>query len=451
MRSVSMIAVLAAAALATACGKPDEQLPPEGDVCEAGQAVCEITQNLTGSQTWTKDHVYLLKTNVFVEAGTLTIEPGTVIQGQANSSLAISRNATLHAVGTVTEPIVFTSAVEAGSRRAGDWGGLVLLGKAPLNVTGNEDNIEGYAESELTRYGGTDAAHSCGALRYARIEFAGYRLGGNNELNGLTVGGCGTATEIDFVQVHRGLDDGVEMFGGTANLKHVVITLPDDDGLDWDQGWTGKVQFLVTQQNRLVGNFGIEADNSSSNNTATPLSKPVLWNVTLIGSDRTAGSAAQTQGGITFKAGTAGELNNAIIGYFNDFAVDVRDAATYEQANGGGLRIRNSIFWSAKVDYTATFPDAASDSFDESAWLFGNADHGNTRVDPKLGTAVYKAPASGSTSPVVPGYKPASDSPALTAVSPAPPSDGFFDASATFVGAVGATDWLAGWTAYPES
>ncbi|SEK65340.1 hypothetical protein SAMN05444354_1024 [Stigmatella aurantiaca] len=451
MKAMRTWASVCALAVLPACGDDqDENVvppPPASSACAEGQAVCEVSQNITEDTTWTKDHTYVLTTNVFVERGTLTIEAGTVIQGRLNSSLAITRNAKLAARGTAAAPIVFTSAVDKGSRQAGNWGGLVLLGKAPINVQGGEDNIEGYPESENTRYGGTDAAHNCGTLQYARIEFAGFRLGGNNELNGLTLGACGTATTVDYVQVHRGLDDGVEMFGGTANLKHIVVTLADDDGLDWDQGWQGKAQFVAIQLSRLAGNNGIEADNSSASPNATPRSSPTLWNVTLVGADRAAGASAQTQGGAILRVGSAGSINNSIIAYFNDFAIDIAGPDSIAEANAGRLIVSNSTFWSNKVAYgeTTFVVKSSSDGSDFSEYnvFLGESGRGNSVADPKLGKALYKDPT-----PEVPGpsFKPEVAIPGGT-----PPNDGFFDTNAGFQGAVGETDWTAGWTAYPAS
>ncbi|WP_224361410.1 hypothetical protein [Hyalangium versicolor] len=448
MRSMRIWACVCALSALAACGddekKDETPTPPTVDKCEAGQDVCEVSQNITSDTTWTKDHTYLLKANVFVKDATLKIEAGTVIKGSYNTSLAITTSAKIDAQGTAAAPIVFTSVVDTGSRQAGNWGGVVLLGKAPINVQGGVDNIEGYPESADTQYGGSDAAHNCGTIKYTRIEFAGFRLGGNNELNGLTMGGCGTATTIDYVQVHRGLDDGVEVFGGTVNIKHVVITLPDDDGLDWDQGWTGKAQFVVIQQNRLVGNNGIEADNSAASPNATPRSNPTVWNLTLVGSDQPKGNAAQTQGGIILRAGTAGSINNGIVAYFNDFALDVSASESIAQANSGNITVKNTTFWSTKVAYDATnffVKSAATDGSDFSEWAkFGpDAEASNTMADPKLSKAVYKAGTA-------PSFKPDA-----SLVGGTPPGDGFFDTSATFRGAVGDVNWLDGWTAFPES
>ncbi|HBL87913.1 MAG TPA: hypothetical protein DD399_14085, partial [Alcanivorax sp.] len=119
-------------------------------------------------------------------------------------------------------------------------------------------------------------------IEYARIEFAGFEVYANNELNGLTLGGCGSGTIVRHVQVHRSLDDGVEMFGGTADLRHVLITGAGDDSLDWDWGWRGRVQFLIDQQHPNSGDNAFEADNNGNQHDAEPMSEPVMYNVTLV-------------------------------------------------------------------------------------------------------------------------------------------------------------------------
>ena len=137
-------------------------------------------------------------------------------------------------------------------------GGLVLLGKAPINVEGGTNLIEGIDISNPdvpdngSRYGGDDSAYDCGQLNYTRIEFAGFELTEGNELNGLTLGACGTATTLNYVQVHEGLDDGIEVFGGAPNLKHIVLSNIEDDSLDWDQGFQGNIQFLLIKQSGIL-------------------------------------------------------------------------------------------------------------------------------------------------------------------------------------------------------
>jgi hypothetical protein len=245
----------------------------------------------------------------------------------------------------------------------------------------------------------------------------------------------------------------VEVFGGTVNLKHIVLTLNDDDALDWDQGWTGKAQFIAMHQNRLAGNHGIEADNSSSAPNATPRSAPEIWNATFLGSNRTAGQAAQTQGGANMRVGTAGKIMNAVFAYFNDFALDVGGADSAALAQAGTLDVTNSIFFNGKAALaTGNFAESGSTndgSFDEYAHFIGTLARNNQVIDPQLSAGLYVAPAAGAPANV-PSFVPPALSPPLTGAA-TPPDDGFFDTTATFIGGVGTTDWLAGWTAYPES
>ena len=169
---------------------------------------------------------------MYVEDGaTLTIEPGTIIKGEKSSkgSLIVKRGGKIIANGTVDKPIVFTSNQAKGSRAAGDWGGLVLLGKAPVNKT--PAVIEG---ENLTQFGGTDAADNSGSLKYVRIEFAGIAFETDKEINGLTFGGVGSGTTIDYVQVSHSGDDSYEWFGGTVNAKHLIAFRGLDDDFDTD-------------------------------------------------------------------------------------------------------------------------------------------------------------------------------------------------------------------------
>jgi hypothetical protein len=375
------------------------------------------------------------------------------VLGQQGSSLVITRAAKLNAVGTAEKPIVFTSAEPVGSRAAGNWGGVVLLGKADLNIPNvTEQSIEGFVvgSDQRTLYGGADDAHNCGTLKYVRIEFAGFKLLNNSELNGLTFGACGSATQVDYVQVHRGLDDGVEMFGGTTNLKHVLVTLTDDDGLDWDYGYRGQVQFLIVQQGENLGNNGIEADNYANSPNASPRSEPELWNVTLIG--RPAGGSEKPIG-LTLKAGTAGKLNNFIVMDFASGHLDVNDpngTASAARVLDGSLSIKNSLFWNLMGQSTGLKAEATDNDkgLDEHAAFVDNtvgpgANTGNRFADPML-TAASNTEA--------PSFQPKAGSPALNPDVAAPAATGgFFDTSARFVGAVGTTDWTAGWTAYPKN
>ena len=441
MKKLSCLALLFAAACGGDDGLTGDDTPmPDASNPDSppGSMVIRIPAgDMSGNVTWESRNTYILEGYVFFTSGKLTIQPGTVIKGENGSALTITKNATLDAQGTAAQPIVFTSNKTPAT--PGDWGGLVLLGKAPINVVGGTNAVEGFPTSlgDKITYGGTDGAHDCGKLKYARIEYAGFLLSPDNELNGLTVGGCGNTTLIDYVQVHLGQDDGVEMFGGNANLSHIVITQPDDDALDWDRGWTGKVQFLVIQQRTGRGDKGIEADNNNNDNELLPRSAPEIWNMTMIGAN---GAVTDPQGGIHVRRGTAGKINNSIVMGFTKFAIDIDGSSSVNQF-GTALRIKNTFIqkgtnataaWPTNFDGTGAGNDGG---FDEAAMIGGDATN-KIDVNPMLGAAFNTT---------APDWKPAAGSPVLTGCA-TPPTG--LDATATFCGAIGATDWTTGWTKF---
>jgi hypothetical protein len=227
-----------------------------------------------------------LKGFVYVTDGaTLTVEAGAVIKGEKASmgSLIVERGGKLIAEGTATKPIVFTSDQPKGARNYGDWGGIILCGKAPTNNP-SEPQVEGGPRS---KYGGTDPTDNSGVLKYVRIEFAGYPLEPNKEINGLTCGGVGSGTIIDYVQVSFCGDDSFEWFGGTVNAKHLVAYKGWDDEFDTDYGYSGRLQFLLGVRDPRHADTsksnGFESDNDANGSSNEPLTKPVFSNVTLIG------------------------------------------------------------------------------------------------------------------------------------------------------------------------
>ena len=428
-------------------GDDDSPLPdaaPEVDAAPGAEIIHIPAGDIATSQTWLGRNTYILDGYVFVTGGTLTIEAGATIKGENGSALAITKDAKIDAVGTADKPIVFTSNKTPAA--PGDWGGVVLLGKAAINVTGGTNPIEGFATSFGDRivYGGgltPDDTHNCGTLRYARIEYAGFLLAPGNELNGLTIGGCGSATQISFIQSHLGQDDGIEVFGGTVNLSNLVISQPDDDGLDWDLGWTGKAQFVIVQQKPGRGDKGFEADNHPNAFDNLPRSAPEIWNATLIGGDGPASD--KKQGGMHLRRGTAGKVNNAIVAFWNSFGVDVDGAQSVAQF-GTGLAITNTYFlkstnatavWPANFDVSGGIENDGG--FNEVA-LIGNAATNKLDVDPLLTDPLNIA---------APNWKPQAGSPVLTGCG-TPPAG--MDQTATFCGAIGAVDWTAKWTAYPQ-
>lgn len=402
-----------------------------------------VSGEITEATTWPGDRTYVLEDKVFVTAGaTLTIERGARILGEPGSALVIARSGNLQAQGSRDAPIVFTSASPEGERARGDWGGVVLLGSAPVNV--DDPHIEGIpTDDPRGDFGGGDPAGSCGVMKYARIEFAGHEIAANVELNGLTLGGCGSATVVRNVQVHKGLDDGVEVFGGTVNLSRIVITRAADDGLDWDLGWTGNAQFVVIQQEGKEGDNAIEADNNRDNHYAQPRSSPTIGNMTLIGSRR----AGAGQHAMTLRRGTAADLRNLVIAGFPAGVVDIRDRSTAGLVPAGRLRIAGAIAHEIGPDgetWARREVGNADDDggFDEAAWL-ADTDIG-LGTDPLLPRAAYDLRA--------PRFAPGAGSPAASGAAALPPAE-FWDTGARFLGAVepgAAGSWLDGWTAFPE-
>lgn len=246
---------------------------------------------ITANETWTSSNVYKIEGFLYVRDGvTLTIEPGTIIRGDKTTkgTLIIERGAKLNAMGTSSNPIVFTSNEAAGARDYGDWGGVVICGKASINVPGGEAQIEG---GPTSYYGGgttPNEADNSGTLQYVRIEFPGIPFVTDKEINGLTLGGVGSATTIDHIQVYRCGDDAFEWFGGTVNAKYLVSSFTWDDDFDTDYGFSGMVQYAVALRDSSIadpgsGSNGFESDNDGSGSTNTPITSPIFSNVSMFG------------------------------------------------------------------------------------------------------------------------------------------------------------------------
>ncbi|MED5389235.1 MAG: hypothetical protein VX793_10315 [Pseudomonadota bacterium] len=408
----------------------------------AGKQV--VSGSLTGNQIWQAGTTWILDGIVYVEAGaTLTIEPGTRIEGRPGSALVVTRDATLFSRGQESAPIVFTSHQPEGTRTAGDWGGVVLLGSAPVNRA--DAQIEGVPHGDSRgAFGGQDPGSSCGVMEYSRIEFAGFEVYANNELNGLTLGGCGDGTIVRHVQVHRALDDGIEVFGGTVDLQHVVITGAGDDSLDWDMGWRGRVQFLAVQQHADTGDNAFEGDNQADNPNATPLSAPTLYNVTLI-SPR---SHEKHHRAMTLKAGTGGHFHNMIIDGFSGETIDLKGTETVGRIQEGELSFQSLMvnrIGSRGLTFFEPERDANDDDgdFDERRYFQSSAVAAEFGTDPLL--------TRDATSPSHPDFAPTARSPARNGASPIPQGE-FWDEAANYLGAVrpgSVQNWTDGWTAYP--
>jgi len=226
--------------------------------------VVDVTANIDTDTEWTKDNVYMLKARVTVLDGvTLTIQAGTVIKGDASLSganaavLMIAKGGKLMAEGTATEPIIMTSSADdiqpgelAGTELdkddKGRWGGLVILGKAPVSAKTDDPQIEGVDATDTNgQYGGDDAADNSGTIKYVSLRHGGAEIAEGSEINGLTLGGVGTGTTIENIEVYANSDDGVEFFGGTVNVTNLLVYAVGDDAIDIDQSYAGEVKNFV--------------------------------------------------------------------------------------------------------------------------------------------------------------------------------------------------------------
>lgn len=261
----------------------------------AGQTI-ELKGRITSDTVLRKANTYILSGLVYITGNAkITIEPGTVIEGNyqgANvAALIIARGSKIIADGTQAEPIVFTS--NSPVPRSGDWGGIIICGKANINApaaqTGAGYEVEGGVNNSFGDglAGGNDDADSSGVLRYIRIEYAGYAFQPDKEINSLTMAGVGNKTTIDYVQTIFAKDDAFEWFGGTVNCKHLIAYKTQDDDFDTDNGFSGKVQFGIILRDSSIADIsrseGFESDNDASGSSNTPQTKAVFSNITAIG------------------------------------------------------------------------------------------------------------------------------------------------------------------------
>ena len=319
-----------------------------------------VEGEITTNTTWVKSKVYLLKGFVYVTDGaTLTIEAGTVIRGDKDSkgTLIIEKGGKIHAAGTANEPIIFTSNQDAGNRSYGDWGGLVICGKARINVTGGSATVEGGPRST---YGGNDDTDSSGMLKYVRIEFAGIPLLPDKEINGLTLGGVGNKTMIEYIQVSFSGDDAYEWFGGTVNAKHLVSFRNWDDDFDTDFGFTGKIQFAVALRDPNIadvsGSNGFESDNDGTGSTNEPITSPTFSNVSYFGPKITSSTSVNSN----YKRAMHLRRNSRIDIYNSFFAghptgLFIDGTATQNNASSQELNVKYVILSGMTTFFASSF------------------------------------------------------------------------------------------------
>lgn len=364
----------------------------------------EATETLQGTidanRTLDANKVYKLVGFVYVKDGvTLTIPAGTVIRGDKDSkgTLVVTRGAKLIAEGTAAKPIVFTSNQAVGSRAPGDWGGIILLGKSTNNIPGGTGLIEGGLTLPEGNHGGTVPTDNSGVLKYVRVEFPGIAYATNNEINGITFGSVGSGTTVDYVQVSYSGDDSFEWFGGTVNAKHLVSIANVDDVFDFDNGFSGKLQFLVAQRDPALADQagqsnGIESDNSEKVFDSSPRTRPVISNMTLIGPGNVGVDAKHEYANLWRRGSKMILANSIFIGF--KFGIDIRDKETGDALTDGTSLIKNNIYQSftAGKDIVA---DGGTPSFASSdllkTYLTGK---GNTFIDETGAAALLNAPFS---------------------------------------------------------
>ena len=349
---------------AVANGTPsDNSAPVEVTTGQSGPKL-RVLNGVTQSTTLYADTMYVLSGFVKVTNGaTLTIQPGTRLVGDTltpGSSLWILRGAKIMAEGTKEKPIVFTSQRAPGDRKPGDWGGLVIVGNAPINRTANPIFTEGPVGAAENYAGGTDFNDNSGSLKYVRIEFAGYDIsnGGGQELNSISSYAVGRGTTYDYVQSMAGLDDSFEFFGGGVDVRHMVSYEAGDDHFDWSEGYRGRGQFLIALQTTVITprpgtgtvssdprgfeGDGCEIEKAGCTFANQPYSSPVWANFTLIGPGTGVFSTTDGNGAVA-RRGAAPTLVNGIVGRWPGVGVSIRDPESKALYDVDSLTVRNLI------------------------------------------------------------------------------------------------------------
>lgn len=380
---------------------------------------------ITQDSEWTCRTNYVLMAPVFVRPGvTLSVGPDTRVSAETGAFILTERGARLTAQGSRDAPVVFTSARPFGRRAPGDWRGLLMAGSGRSHVTNAA--LPNTVSDARAFYGGGpngDPTHDCGSLRYVRIEFAG----GNTDeealpLAALSLAACGSATQVDYVQIHRATD-GVGLLGGTAPLRHVVVSNNElGDAVEWTSGYTGEMQYIVAQGAGAASAF--KGSNSDSDPSSLPVSHPVIFNATAVGVRP--GIPSGGHFGVLLQLGSSATLKNSIITNFEDGGIELRSAQTIEAASPG--EISHLLFFNNGNEGSTHLTSAA-------AHLEGDTLRDR---DPGLRDAARRER---------PDFKPAEIN-VMTDIAVTPAG---FDPAATFRGALPfqGDDWTLDWTAYP--
>ncbi len=409
------ILLLAAVAM---CWSISAQAQQPTQVLGPGLGSGRTVYHQTFDRVLSADTLYYLTGTYHVDSTySMTVPAGTVVQGDTASALVIMRGGQIFANGAKRAPIVFTSMKEPGQRNPGDWGGIVILGAAPVN------KIEPVIEGGIVegRFGGNDPNDNSGVFKYVRLEWPGYRYELNNEINGLTMGGVGRGTELHHVQVSYGFDDSYEWFGGTVDAHHLVAFGGTDDEFDTDFGFTGHIQYAFGLRDPYYydpegSSNGFESDNDGNEtSTDTPHTHPIFANVTLVGpyleEDTYVPPEATFSYSANLRRSTQTNILNSVIGGY-PYGFTVRDPYTHQFAWNDILRVQCLSLCARfykdtavpTVHHTSEWggtPDSVTTWFDRS-YYFNYAKNGATRNLPQIGINVgdifdpNPVPAAGS-------------------------------------------------------
>lgn len=439
-----LVVLILVAITSISCRKSDIEVDIYKSISDDGSG--------TGTTTWKKGENYLLNGFVFVNPGqTLTVEAGAVIkartgQGENASALIVARGAKIIAEGTAEEPIIFTvegddleGSVPVEAR--GLWGGIIILGNAQLNSEFNESKIEGIPLSESRGiYGGSINNDNSGILKYISIRHGGTNIGEDNEINGLTLGGVGSGTTIEHIEVISNEDDGFEFFGGTVNCKYLVSAFCGDDAFDFDEGYHGMCQFLLAIQAPSLGDNLAEHDGGINPIYGEPYSIPEIYNATYIGNRQLESSNL-----MVFSDDGGGKYYNSIFtNQLGGIEIEYTNGAndSYSQFESGNLVFENNIFYQIEGNNNSlilsTFNEAGDDLSSQQMalqnYLFSAE---NETYDPgiTITETIYDITPSGNVENNLADYP-----------------EEWFDV-VTYKGAIdpNGENWLYGWTLLHES
>ena len=434
MKSLKFIAILfASSVILNACKKDD---PKDDQIDPSVKAT--LSGDITENKTFTSNDTVLLPAFAYVKSGiTIRFEAGTIIKGSGKGALIIEQGAKLICNGTQEKPVVFTSAQEAGQRQPGDWGGVVLLGKAPTNRS-----TPPLAEGAINRsYGGNDPQDNSGSLKYVRIEYAGVVAEQNSEINGLTCYGVGNGTVLENIMVSYGNDDAYEFFGGTVNAKNLIAFATGDDDYDFDFGYVGKIQYAIALRDPSKADAadpsnGIECDNDKDGTLAEPFTRPNLSNFTLIGPNGAANTLPNHAFAARFRRSARFSLRNSIIlGHAQGGLALEKDITIQAYYTDKRSEFKNNIIQAVKLPYVILGSTIITDADLEVRAVTD----GNTKFSTSTDAGLTNI-----TNINAPNFMPSGISPAKTGAN----YDGLDDffTKGTFRGAIGDNDWTKSWT-----